>query len=263
MIKLFSTLSCYFRYCLKARSRHRIHSPFVFSFVTKVLHDKTEYAEYKAVEAIVSQMRQIKGVIEISDFGAGAGKKKYSTKILPVCKIVESSAVNRKKGRLLFRIARHYSANTIIELGTSLGISTMYLASACPTAKVVTIEGCSSKAEIAVKSFKALGSGNIDMELGSFIHVLPKLLPELPAPDLVFIDGDHRKESVLRYFELLLPYVSNDTIMIFDDIYWSHGMKSAWEQMAAHKQVTVSIELFDTGIILFRKELSKQHFVIR
>lgn len=261
-MQLIRMLICYVRYRLKAQTRFSIHSPFVYNLVTQILRDKTEYAEYNKVESIVARMRQMKDIIEVSDFGAGAGKRRYLTRMLPIHKIVDNSGVDRNRGRLLFRIARHYSVDTIVELGTSLGISTMYLSSARPSAKIVTIEGCSTKAEMASKCFDALDTTNIDIELGNFIHVLPKLLPNLPAPDLVFVDGDHRKESTLRYFDLLLPYVANDTIIIFDDIYWSKGMEEAWRQIVAHQKVTVSIDLFHMGIIFLRKELSKQNFVI-
>jgi predicted O-methyltransferase YrrM len=80
---------------------------------------------------------------------------------------------------------------------------------------------------------------------------------------MVFFDGNHKKEATLRYFDMCLSHIHNNSILLFDDIHWSKGMKEAWENIRQHPSVVVSIDLFSMGIVFFRKELSKQDFVLR
>ncbi len=93
--------------------------------------------------------------------------------------------------------------------------------------------------------------------------------PTTPIPilntkySLLFIDGNHQKEATLAYFEKLLPTVHNDSVMIFDDIHWSKGMEEAWEIIKQHSEVRVTIDTFQWGLVFFRREQEKEHFVIR
>jgi predicted O-methyltransferase YrrM len=253
----------YLAYLRKAKTAHGIHSPFVYQFVTEVLHDKHKYPEYMLVKNTVDAYRRSGKVIEVSDFGASAGKSRFRTRFRRVRDLARSSVVPSNIGELLFRIVRFYQPEHILELGTSLGISTMYLSLARPEAKISTIEGCAVTAEIAQKNFTEHKLTNIDLQVGEFSSMLDRTIDKMPKPDLAFIDGNHRKKPTLRYFDACLEKSHNDTILIFDDIYWSEGMVQAWKQIKAHPDVTVSIDLFRIGIVFLRKELSKQDFVLR
>jgi predicted O-methyltransferase YrrM len=79
----------------------------------------------------------------------------------------------------------------------------------------------------------------------------------------VFVDGNHQKEATLRYFKLCLPKVHENSLLIFDDIYWSRGMKEAWNEIKAHPEVTVTVDLFWIGLVYFRKGQVKEDFVIK
>lgn len=253
----------YLDFLLKSKTAHGIHSPFVYQFVTEVLHDKTGFVEYELVKKVRNRFRRSKQLIEITDFGASSGKHRFTTRFRLVGHIARSSGVPACMGELLFRTVRHYKPENIIELGTSLGISTMYLSLANPDAKITTIEGCATTAEIAQKNFKDNHLENIELRCGEFRHMLNHVIKEMPRLDFAFIDGNHRKEPTLGYFNTCLEKSHNDTILVFDDIYWSKGMKQAWGQIKSHPRVTVSIDLFRFGIVFLRKELSKESFVIR
>jgi len=202
-------------------------------------------------------------VIEITDFGAGANHKEYRHRFESVASIVRNSSVSEKHGRLLFRLVEYFLPETIIELGTSVGISTLYMATANPDAHIYTIDGCTTKSEQAAANFNILHVVNIEQHIGRFDIVLPDVITQAMKVDFVYIDGNHTYEATLSNFKLLLSISHNDTVFVLDDIHWSEGMQKAWNEIADHEHVTVSIDLFRMGIVFLKKELSKQKFIIR
>jgi predicted O-methyltransferase YrrM len=241
---------------------HGIHSPFVFDFVQHVLNDKRSFYAYSQIEYLREQLMKDETVIEVQDLGAGSAIS--NTKNRTVSDIAKYAAKNKKIARLLFRIADYYQPETMIELGTSLGISSSYLAAACRNAKLFTIEGSASIAEVARKNFQSLGLTNIQLITGNFDNMLSGILQETGKTDLAFIDGNHRKEPTIKYFSQLLDHSSPSSIFIFDDIHWSEEMEQAWEIIKQHNRTTLTIDLFFIGLVFFREDFkTKQHFVIR
>lgn len=241
---------------------HGVHSPFVFDFIIHVLNDRKRYDSYSKIEKLRHELLHNNEVIEVKDFGAGSSV--FSTNKRQVKKIAASSLKRKKYAQLLFRIARYYQCKTIVELGTSFGITTSYLASANPESDVYTFEGADSIAAIAQENFNKNQLNNIHLTLGDFDQTLPTLDEKINSVDLLFIDGNHRKEPTIKYFEDFLPKAHNDSIFIFDDIHWSEEMEQAWEEIRSHESVTLSIDLFFIGTIFFKSEFKvKQHFSIR
>lgn len=259
LVKSLRFLFKYLNYLLSSNNAHGIHSPFVFALYNDVVNKKGNYYAFDKIEQLRKKLLASTKEIEVTDLGAGKSGKRT------IYEIAGRSAKSRKYCELLFRLVYHFKPNTILELGTSLGISTSYLASADPNAKVTTIEGCSNIATEAQKNFESLDLKNIRSIVGNFGTVLPDVLSELQTPDslLVFIDGNHRKEPTLNYFRQCIAHGNNDSIFIFDDIHWSNNMEEAWEEIKAHPQVTVTIDLFFLGIVFFRQEQAKEDFTIR
>jgi predicted O-methyltransferase YrrM len=157
-----------------------------------------------------------------------------------------------------------YAPTQIIELGTSLGITTAYLASANSAARVTTFEGSTAVAQIAGQNHQLLGLTNIDLIEGNFDTQLPKWLEQHKSIDFAFIDGNHAFKPTVAYFEALLEVVHENSILVFDDIHWSAEMEQAWAHISAHPRVTLSIDLFFIGVVFFRKEFAqKQQVSIR
>lgn len=257
------TLIAYFRYLFHSGTRHSVHSPFVYSLVDKVFRNKEEHPSFALIREQRRKFLRKSQVIEITDFGSGANSLQYVHRFESVASIVKNSSITEKYGRFLFRLVQHFKPQTIIELGTSVGLSTLYLSMANPRAKVYTVEGCSTKSEQAATCFSELGILTIEQQIGRFDLVLPDLVKQAGKLDFAFIDGNHTYEATVANFETLLRIANNDTIFVFDDIHWSADMQKAWLQIADHKRVTVSIDVFRMGIVFLRKELSKQNFVIR
>ncbi|MBZ4191681.1 class I SAM-dependent methyltransferase [Niabella sp. 3A5MI-3] len=239
-----------------------MHSPFVFEFITRVMNDFTRYPDYDKVESLRRKLKKDPAVLIVDDFGAGSAKTKSSAR--KVASIAKNAAKPAKFGQLMYRMVRHYGAKHILEMGTSLGITTAYLAAAAPDARVITMEGAPAVADLARSNFADLGLKNIELVEGNFDDTLPAVLEKMPKLDLVFLDGNHRQEPTERYFRQLLPHTHEETLLIFDDIHWSSGMEAAWKTVVSDAAVTCDIDLFYIGIVSFRKAFKeKQQFAIR
>ncbi len=262
MKKLF-LIKEYFYYLIRAKSAHGIHSPFVFDFICSILKDKRNFYCFEEIEKIKTHLYQTKETVEVEDFGAGSHASKSN--IRSVQSIAKNAGRNRKYGTLLFRIINHYNFSNILELGTSLGIATMYMAKANKNAHITTLEGSKNIATISTDNFKLLQLQNITQVLGNFDTTLLHTCKNSKSPfDFVFIDGNHRYKPTIEYFEILKKYSTSNTMLVFDDIHWSKEMKQAWEEIKKDAQITMTIDLFYFGIVLFKKEFKeKEHFILR
>ena len=241
---------------------HGIHSPFVFELVTQVLNDNKKYYAYTAIEEMRQRMLHDHTVINVDDKGAGSvvsrsAQRKIST-------IARTALKPKKFGQLLFRMVNHYQPNTILELGTSLGITTAYLGAARSGSRLVSIEGSDAIANQAAINLGKLGITNVHLVKGDFDEVLKPLLERLSAVDFAFVDGNHRKEPTLRYFEEILRFSHPNTILVFDDIHWSREMEEAWAAICRHPLVRCTVDLFFVGMVFLRPEFkTRLHFTIR
>ena len=241
---------------------HGVHSPFVFNFITQVLNDKRFFYCYETIEMVRQQLKNNNTLLTLEDFGAGSRIHTHTQRSISA--IASSSLKPKKYSQLLFRMVNYFQPSTILELGTSLGITTAYLACGKADAQVITMEGAKAVAAIAQQNFKSLRLKNIELVTGNFDHTLPGTLEQLSSVDFAFIDGNHRLQPTLHYFNLLLPKVHEYSVLIFDDIHWSSEMEEAWNTIKAHEQVRLTIDLFFIGIVFFRQENKvKQEFAIR
>ncbi len=249
----------FLRFFWQADTVYRVHSPFVFAFVKAVLEDRRWFYAFSRVEPVRAAMLQNYNTIEVEDYGAGSqvvkGKKRK------ISEIAANSLSPKHTCQRLFRIVNFLQPKTILELGTSLGISTLYMAQALNTAQVLTIEGSPAIAKLAKKNFNQLSAKNIELKVGQFESQLAGALEKLGQLDLVYLDGNHRYTPTLAYFEQCLEKAHAGTVFILDDIYWSAEMLKAWEELKAHPRVTLSIDLYFQGLLFLREDAaSKQHF---
>ncbi|BAV08423.1 Methyltransferase domain-containing protein [Filimonas lacunae] len=255
----------YFQYWWRGENGkgHGVHSPFVFSFITDVLNDNRAYYCYQQIEKQREKLLQDNTWLEIADFGAGS--RVNSHKRRQVSSIARSALKPAKYGQLMFRMVNYYQPAVIVELGTSLGITSSYLASGNGKAAVTTMEGAPAVASVARSGFAALELKNIRLVEGNFDETLEDTLKALPAKvDFAFVDGNHRYQPTMQYFHQLLEVAHEHTIIILDDIHWSSEMEQVWQEVQQHEAVTMTIDLFFIGIVLLRKEFKiKQHFTVR
>lgn len=251
-------VKAYLKFLLRSTNQHGVHSPFVYDLVTKCFYDKTKFEDYRKIIDYRKRLKRTKHIIKITDLGAGSRTTKRNKRSIST--IAKNSGTTLKRAKLLYKFVNYFKSNTILELGTSLGIAGQAMSLGNPNAKITTIEGCPEISEFTKEQFENERLRNIQIINSNF----DKAIKDLDiAFDFVYFDGNHQKEATLNYFETLLPKVHNNTVFIFDDIYWSKGMTGAWETIKQHPKVTVTIDTFFWGFVFFRKEQEKEHFTIR
>ncbi len=195
--------------------------------------------------------------INFIDYGTGTSGKRR------ICDIARHSLKSKRLSQLLHRIAVSNHSQNILELGTSLGITTMYLALTDSKARVVTLEGSKTVADCAALAFNIKSIKNIEIITGNIDDTIKDAVNSFSSLDFVFFDANHRKEPTLRYFNSCLPKITNNTIFVFDDINHSDDMREAWKEICDNEKVRVTIDIFHLGIVFFDKKLQKEHYKIR
>ncbi len=270
---MFFQIKSYLKFLLKSQNDHGLHSPFVYDLVTKCFYDKTLYPDYRLIKNYRNDLLRNRQKIKVTDFGAGS--RVFRSDIRLVFAIAKNAGITLHRAKLLYRLTNYLNIQNALELGTSLGIATSAMAANRST-KLTTIEGCKETAKIAEHQFKKYDLDNIQLINTDFDTAISQQIStknhtqqtrnnkqKTSNYDLIFFDGNHKKEATLKYFEELLPTAHNDSVFIFDDIHWSPGMEVAWKEIKKHPEVTVTIDTYKWGLVFFRKEQAKQDFIIR
>ena len=248
------------KYIIKGKSKYYIHSPFVYEFCEQVLFDKKHYYAYDEIEDLRSSLLRSDKEIEFKEFGAGSSMDKSNTRKLS--SLIKNVSSKKKYGRLLFRIVNYFKPENILELGTSLGIGTLYLAKARRASSVVTIEGDPSCVHVAKMNFNDLKANNIFLINAVFDDVLDEVLDKMDKVEMAFIDGNHQGKFLLKYFNSIKERRTTKTVIIIDDINWSRDMNDAWQEIKKDKDVTMTMDIFQFGIVFFKKGKIKEDFML-
>jgi len=249
----------YIKFLFSSTNQHGVHSPFIYNFVTKCLYDNVKYTAYSKLNNYRNHLKNSNTVLEITDLGEGS--KTLNSKKRSVRKMINASSSTEKETKLLFRMTQYFNFKSVLELGTSLGMGTYAIALGNETSNISTIEGCQNTSDFAKSKFQELNIENTSFIKGDFTSIIPTL--EDQKFDFIFFDGHHNKAATIQYFNTLLSKVHNETVFVFDDIYWSKGMTEAWQYIKSHESVTVTVDCFHLGFVFFRKEQVKEHFKIR
>jgi predicted O-methyltransferase YrrM len=248
----------FIRHLFQARGPHGVHSPFVYELITVVLRSKKRGLKYSQIELRRAHLKRVSTILDVTDYGAGSRVQQRSRR--RVGDIARTALQPASHARALSLLAQHAGAKHILELGTSLGITTAHLADSTPNGNVFTLEGSEAIAGIARENWKELGLDNIECSIGRFSDTLVSALKRMPSVDFVIIDGDHRGEACLEYLESIVPYTKENTVIVIDDIYWSPSMTAAWEKCVADARFTLTLDFFDFGVLYFSKGRVKEHF---
>ncbi|HLO74791.1 MAG TPA: class I SAM-dependent methyltransferase [Flavobacterium sp.] len=255
-------IKSYLKFLFHSKNEHGIHSPFVFDLVTKCFYDNTKYSEYKTLKSYRKSLLENKNTIEVTDFGAGS--RVFKSNVRAISKIAQTAGITPKNAELLFRIVRYFQPKSVLEIGTSLGLATSALSLANENTKIITLEGCTNTQKQAQVQLQKQNSNfqNIEFVTTEFSNYFKNCPLNTEHCQLIYFDGNHSKKATLEYFEALLPTVSNDSVWIFDDIHWSTDMEDVWKIIKNHPKVSVTIDTFQWGIVFFRAEQKKEHFII-
>lgn len=228
-------LSLLFDYCLykiKSTNEHGVHSPFVFDLVTQIIYNDKDYYSYKAIEAQREKLLNSKKISQ------------PETVLKPV-----------KYGRLLFRLVNYFQPLHILEIGSAFGIETAYMAAANSLSKVTVFENTKEITDLATENIKQLKLKNVE-----FVGALDS---NLKSNGLVYFHKQLNGGIFLKHFYQCLETVDDSSVFIVSDMYDSAEMKEAWTEIKNHERVKVTIDMFYLGIVFFRKEQVKEHFLIR
>lgn len=267
-------IKAYLKFLWKSKNEHAVHSPFVFTLITKCFYDRKPKADpsgseqakqYQVLKNYRNSLLENTNTIEVTDFGAGS--KVFKSNIRQISKIAKTAGITRKRAELLFRITTYFQPESILEIGTSLGLATSALAlesrSVGTKGKITTLEGCPETANQCQLQLQKFNFNTVELVVSEFSEYFETINHQPSTINLIYFDGNHSKKATLDYFELLLPTINNETVWIFDDIHWSKEMEDAWEIIQKHPKVTVTIDTFQWGLVFFRREQPKEHFVIR
>lgn len=237
---------------------HSIHSPYFFDFYEKVILNKNQIPGFDEIENVRNKLLQSTLEIEMKDLGAQSAHFKNEKRSL--AKVAATSISPRPLCELFFRLVNYMEATSIVELGTSAGITSLYLAKQSQS-KVVTFEGNKDLINIAFTHFEYFNAKNIRLIEGNIDSTLSDYLQNPSKIDFALMDANHRYEPTIRYFNLLSKRIAQKGIIVLDDIYHSEEMTKAWKELSKHELVYGSVDLFRCGILFFDPALNRQHFV--
>jgi len=262
MISRFIYTLKFIQYKLSAKHKkgHGIHSPFMYDLIRFVFRNKKINDDLRKIINIHKQYKKSELIINYKEIGAGS---KYThKKSQKIGEIIKKSSITIKHGKLIYDLIRYFEPTSILELGSSVGVSSMYISQAAFNSHFTSIEGIQEKLEVAKKISLDLKQ-NTEFICGDFDAVLDSVVENYDKLDFVFFDGNHKKQSTIKYFETCLNKIHNNSVFIFDDIHWSKEMEEAWNYIINHRNVKVSVDLFRMGLIFFKQELSYEKYVIK
>ncbi|WP_269237145.1 O-methyltransferase [Flavobacterium flavigenum] len=255
-------IKSYLKFLWHSKNEHGVHSPFVFSLLTKCFYDKKPKPEYSILNNYRKSLLENKNFIDVTDFGAGS--KVFKSTRRQISKIAQTAGISPKRAELLFRVTNYFKPKNVLEIGTSLGLASSSIALGSKESFLLSLEGCQNTQSVAENLFnKQFPDFNFEFVNSEFSKFLKDGLANSCDWNLIYFDGNHSKKATLEYFDLLLPTIDNDSVWVFDDIHWSSEMEEAWETIKKHPKVKVTIDTFQWGFVFFRHEQEKEHFIIR
>jgi predicted O-methyltransferase YrrM len=257
MSRLFQIKS-YINHWLDAVDEHSVHSPYFFDFYNKVIKkydaDDHQFMEYEAL-----RRKLLANPSEITMVDLGARSPHFNQNTRTLSQIAATSLSPETYCRLYHRIVNYVGATQIVELGTSMGITTLYLAKK-DNVQVTTFEGNPSLVNVALTHFEYFDKKNIDLVEGNIDTRLSEFLLTPRKIDFVLMDANHRYEPTIRYFTLLSRRMADKGVIVLDDIYYSEEMNRAWLELCKHQLVYGSVDLFRCGLLFFDPALNRQHY---
>ena len=250
----FHLLKHYVIHAAKGHRRgHGVHSPFAYRLCEDVFYNQNPFYQLDELRGIRAQLLEDPTELQIRDFGAGS--KVFTSNLRKVNELVKHGTSTQKQSELLFRLCNFLDAGVIIELGGSIGLNALHLAMVNKQARVYSIEGSDSLARFSKTLAAKHGVTNLEVIHATFDEAFLPLLEKVKQVDLLYIDGNHTYDATMRYLTSALPYCTENSVIVLDDIYWSEAMTRAWNEACQIPQVNMSIDCFYFGFLFFKKEV--------
>lgn len=239
-----------------------IHSPWLFYIVRMLMRDENRYYCWDAIERRRALLKRDTRELDVVDYGSGGSADGVHVR-RRVSEIAMRQLEREEIGQLLFRLVNYMSHEfgrplEIVELGTSLGITTAYLAMADSKNRVLTLEGSGAVLNVAKEQWRALKIENIEWQKGKIDDTLYIYARE--RLDVVFVDANHTYAATKRYVGWLLERMDEKGVIVVDDIHYSREMERAWEEIKADGRVTTTMDVFDAGLVFVDPHYLKRHY---
>lgn len=242
---------------IRHRGGYGVHSPFAFNLITKVINERCSYYSFYDIELLRKQLLFRDQQITYPD-----RQQKGQIRRRTVGEIVEREAIKPRHGALLFRLTNYFKPKNILQLGPSMGLSTLYLTSYASGLNCIALENVPEFAAIARMAFEKEGKNPIDLRTGTYTDLLPKALEDMEKIDFVFFNTLYEQQNNLWLFNECMKHIHEDTIFVLEGIKASHKMRRLWQEICARPEVTVTIDLYSMGIVFFNKKLHKQDYIV-
>jgi len=242
---------------IRYRRGYGVHSPFVFNLITKVIEERCSYYSFYDIELIRKQLLFRDNIITYPD-----RQQKGILRRRTIGEIVEREAIKPKHGALLFRLANYFKSQNILQLGPSMGLSTLYLTSYAPGLKCIALENIPEFASIARIAFDKAARNPVDLRTGTYKELLPQALEDMGKVDFVFFNTLYEQHNNVWLFNECTKHIHNDTIFVFEGIKASRKMREFWKEICSHPEVTVTIDLYSMGIVFFNRKLHKRDYIV-
>lgn len=241
----------FFRHQFNCRYKkgHGIHSPYLFDVVSRIIFNT---GRVYCPDWVLEEHRRMKK----DPSSAGEEGRTISS-------FARQASVSEKQGALLYRMVQWFKPEMMVELGTGMGISALYMASAAPGIPLHSIEGNTERAALAAQLVSRCQLGPVSIHWGEMEVRLEEIMPLVPGRFLAFVDGNHHFEPTVDYVRNLVGRAGEEAVIVMDDIYWSRDMYRAWREIISWPEVRVSVDLFHMGILLLRKDLNKREIKIK
>ena len=248
----------YFLYFLLKEDQHSIHSPFFFKLYQSLTlflrkNRKGNLLIEEDRSAFLSSHQRIKRV----DFGAGSRWDKGQME--HVAHIAKRATTPVKFSLLYQFLCMSTPGQTVLDLGTSLGINTAYLASVTK-GRLYSFEG--DPALVLLSRSHLNRFNNIKYITGNLDETLTNALENLGRIDFVLVDANHRYQPTMDYFKKIAPKLHQNSIMVIADIHWSKGMRKAWDEIRSLPSVSSSIDFFECGVLFFNPQEVKNDYIL-
>ncbi len=243
---IINRLVTYLRYYYRAKTIYQIHSPFLYNLLTNIAAEDKLYYDFQILDDLRRRLYLDETRMASEDPGAGSQLQKQT---LRVCDIARTALSPRWKAEFLYRLMLELQPRTILELGTSLGLTTMYLAKAAHPGEVYTIEGRPDIAEKAMENFNKIKIPNVKLIEGRFDYQLQPVLKKIQTLDFVVLDGNHRYKPTVSYFDEITS-AHKPKVVLVDDIHWSKEMTMAWKKLKSTSQYNIAIDFYHFGLLI-------------
>lgn len=242
---------------LRYRKGYGVHSPFVFNLITKVIEERCSYYSFQDIERMRKQLLFKEGLIAYPD-RQHKGKLRQRT----IGQIVEREGIKASHGALLFRLTNYFKSRHILQLGPTMGLSTLYLTSYAPDLKCIALENVPEFASISRMVFEKKARNPVDLRVGSYKELLPQALSDMGRIDFVFFNTLYEQHNNVWLFNECVKHIHEETVFVFEGIKESRKMREFWEEICAHPEVTVTIDLYSLGLVFFNKRLHKRDYIV-